>query len=121
MPIPEGMKPRFRIITRLIAAAYTLAGIGAAVAIYGVGGVANKLVLLVLAAGFLVLAVGLWSESVVAWWAGAGVVGLTILLSLVLHTPGGVGLVWLAALIGFAVSGFQGWRDGMNAPSRLAE
>jgi hypothetical protein len=114
------MEPRFGIITRVIAAVYALAGIGAAQAILGTGEVANKMVLLVLAAGSLVLALGLWSESVLAWWAGAAVVLLTILLSRVLNSPGGAGLVWLAAFVGFAVSGFQGWRDRVHAPTRPA-
>lgn len=70
VPTAEGMKPPLRVITRLIAAAYALAGIGVAMAIYRVGGVANKIVLLPLAAGFLVLAVRLWSESVVGWGQG---------------------------------------------------
>lgn len=115
------MQPRFGIVTQVIAAAFALAGIGAAIAILGVGDASDRLILLLLAVGFLVLALGLWSESVWAWWAGAAVVVLTVLLSRVLDTPRGAGLVWLATLVGFAVSGFQGWRDRVNAPTRQAE
>jgi hypothetical protein len=115
------MKPRFGIITRLIATTFAVAGIGAAVATYEVSGAGNKIVLLVLAVGFLVLAVGLWSESISAWWVGAVVVGLTVLLARVLGAPGGAGPIWIATFVGFAVSGFQGWRDGVNASAPAAE
>ena len=115
------MQPRFGSVTQVIAAAFALAGIGAAIAILGVGDASDRLILLLLAVGFLVLALGLWSESVWAWWAGAAVVVLTVLLSRVLDTPRGAGLVWLATLVGFAVSGFQRWRDRVNAPTRQAE
>ena len=107
----EVMQPRFGIVTRVIAAVFALAGIGAAMAILGTGDASDGLVLLLLAAGFLVLAVGLWAESTWAWWAGAAVVVLTVLLSRVLNVPGGAGLVWLGTVVGFVVSGFQGWRD----------
>ena len=42
MPIPECMKPRFGIITRLIATTFALGGIGAALATYGVRGRATR-------------------------------------------------------------------------------
>ena len=80
------MQPRFGIVTRVIAAVFALAGIGAAIAMLGVGDASDRLILLLLAVGFLVLALGLWSESVWAWWAGAAVVVLTVLLSRVLDT-----------------------------------
>ncbi|MGA9160523.1 MAG: hypothetical protein WB297_06620 [Actinomycetota bacterium] len=115
------MQPRFGIVTRVIAAVFALAGIGAAMAISGVGDASDRLVLLLLAAGFLVLAVALWAESIWAWWAGAAVVVLTIVLSCVLNVPGGAGLVWLATVVGFVVSGFQGWRDKVKVPPRPAK
>lgn len=80
-------------------------------AMLGTGDASDRLVLLPLAAGFLVLAVGLWAESTWAWWAGADAVVLTVLLSRVLNVPGGAGLVWLGTVVGFVVSEFQGWRD----------
>lgn len=107
----EVMQPRFGIVTRVIAAVFALAGIGAAMAMLGTGDASDRLVLLPLAAGFLVLAVGLWAESTWAWWAGADAVVLTVLLSRVLNVPGGAGLVWLGTVVGFVVSEFQGWRD----------
>ena len=114
------MQPRFGIVTRVIAAVFALAGVGAAMAVLGVGDASDKLALLLLAAGFLVLAMGMWAESIWAWWAGAAAVILTILLSRVLNVPGGAGLVWLATVIGFIVSGFQGWRDKAKIPPRPA-
>jgi hypothetical protein len=107
----EVMQPRFGIVTRVIAAVFALAGIGAAMAMLGTGDAFDRLVLFLLGAGFLVLAVGLWAESTWAWWAGAAVVVLTVLLSRVLNVPGGAGLVWLGTVVGFVVSWFQGWRD----------
>ena len=114
------MQPRFGIVTRVIAAVFALAGVGAAIAMLGVGEASDRLVLLLLAVAFLVLAVGLWAESISAWWAGAAVVVLTILLSRVLNVPGGAGLVWLATAVGFIVSGFQGWQDNVKDPPRSA-
>jgi hypothetical protein len=87
----------------------------------GVGDASDRLMLLLLAAGFLVLAVGLWAESIWAWWAGAAVVVLTTLLSRVLNVPGGAGLVWLATVVGFIVSGFQGWWGKVKVPPRTAK
>ena len=115
------MQPRFGVITRVIASVFALAGIGAAIAMLGVGDASDRLMLLLLAAGFLVLAVGLWAESIWAWRAGAAVVVLTILLSRVLNVPGGAGLVWLATVVGFIVSGFQGWRGKRKVPPRTAK
>jgi hypothetical protein len=115
------MQPRFGIVTRVIAAVFALAGIGAAMGTLGVGDASDRLVLLLLATGFLVLAVGLWAESIWAWWAGAAVVVLTILLSRVLNVPGGAGLVSLATAVGFIVSGFQGWRDKVKVALRTAK
>jgi hypothetical protein len=109
------MQPRFGVVTRVIAAVFALAGIGAAIAMLGVGDASDRLMLLLLAAGFLVLAVGLWAESIWAWWAGAAVVVLTTLLSRVLNVPGGAG-PRLASHRGwvhrFWVSGVVGQSEG---------
>ena len=105
------MHPRFGILTQVLAAVFALAGVGAVLAVLGGAGVSDTLVFLTLAAGFLIVAVGLWTEFVWAWWAGIAVVLLTIVLSGTLSSPVGVGLVWPATLVGFIVSGFQGWQD----------
>ena len=80
----------------------------------------QDLILVMLAAVFLIVAVGVWTEFVWAWWAGFAVVLIMILLSLALNSPVGVGLVWPATLVGFIVSGFQGWKDRDQVSSHPA-
>lgn len=109
------MHPRFGRLTQVIAVVFALAGVGAAVAVLGSAGT-DAVLLLALAAGFLMVSAGLWIESIWAWWAGVAVVLVTIILSRTLNSPTGVGFVWPATLVGFVVSGVQGWRDELRAP-----
>ncbi len=114
------MHPRFGIVTQVLAAVLAIAGLGATLAAMSGSSGTQDLILVLLAAVFLIVAVGVWTEFVWAWWAGLAVVLLTIVLSVALNSSVGVGLVWPATLVGFIVSGFQGWKDKDRASSHPA-
>jgi hypothetical protein len=111
------VKPRFGIITKVIAGAFALAGIGAGLAVFGDRSPVQVLILCLLTAAFLIVAVGMWTEFVWAWWAGASVTLLTIVMGRILKIAS-VGLVWPAILVGFVVSGVQGLRVSVRRGSR---
>jgi hypothetical protein len=109
------MRPRFGAVTQVISAVFALAGLGAALALLGSGSLSDDLELLALAVSLEMVAVGLWAEFVWAWWIGACMVALMALLSWVLGSSVGVGFVWPAVLLGFAITLVQGWRDKREA------
>ena len=103
------MRPRFGFLTRAVATFFAVAGLGAALAALHASGT-DVLVLILLAAGFLAVACGLWIDAVPAWWAGLAISAVTVVLDLlVLHDTGWI--PWLAILFAFAVSAAQGLRD----------
>ena len=102
------MRPRFSVLTRALGAVHFLAGIQAGVAELTIRASAfQQIWLLVLAVGYLIVGLGIWGEFVWAWWTGVALAGVVVVMR-----PTGLSLIWLAVLVGFAVSGVQGWRDG---------
>ena len=105
------MRPRFGILTRVLSVVFILAGVGAAEAeIFSQASVFAQVTLIVLAIGYLIVGVGVWGEFLWAWWAGGALTGVVVVMTLVLN-PKGFSLIWAAALVMFAISGVQGWRD----------
>lgn len=111
------MQPRFGIITKVIAGAFALAGVGAGLAVFGNRSPVQVLILCLLTAIFLIVAVGMWTEFVWAWWAGAAVTLLTIVMGRILKIAT-AGIVWPAILVGFVVSGAQGLYDNRRRINR---
>ena len=76
----------------------------------------DRLILLALAAGFLAVAFGLWIEALWAWWTGCAISTATVVLDLALvHDFDWI--PWLAFLIAFGATAFQGFKDRSRAPS----
>lgn len=117
------MRPSFGTLTRVLAAIFVITGLGAGYAALtagdqmtaGHGG--DRLILTVLAISYGVIGAGLWVELVWAWWAGAAVTIVTVVMSLALHTPDGGWVVWLVFLVLFALTAVQGRRAHRQPPS----
>ncbi len=111
------MRPRFSTITRVLSVVFLLAGMGAGWAALAAGNQVtpghgdDRVILVVLAVGYLVVGVGLWAELVWAWWAGVSIAAVTVVLSLVSHAPDAGWALWLVFLVLFAVTGVQGFRE----------
>jgi hypothetical protein len=111
------MRPRFGALTQVLAVVFLVAGIGAGFAalgsghqtVAGVGG--SRLILVALAIGYLVVGVGIWMESLWAWWAGVAATLFVVVMDPLLGSPDHGWIIWSAFLFGFAVSAAQGWRD----------
>jgi hypothetical protein len=90
------MRPRFGFLTRGLAAAFALAGLGAAsLALHAghqttPGHGADRLILCVLAAAFLAVAFGLWIGALWAWWTGLPLVVVRPALSKPFSLPDGM-------------------------------
>ena len=116
------MRPLFGTLTRVLAVVFVITGLGAAYAALtagnqttpGHGG--DRLILVALAIGYLVIGAGLWVEFVWAWWVGAAVTTATVVMSLAVHTPDGSWIVWLVFLVLFALTGVQGRRAHRQPP-----
>ena len=103
------MRPKFGFLTRMLAVVFIVAGVGAVEAGLHSGDQGNdKLLLLLLGIGFLVVGAGLGFDYVWAWWVGLGTTLLTVVLDLVLHVEDGGWVVWSGFLILFLISGVQG-------------
>ena len=117
------MRPRFGVLTRGLAAAFTIAGLGAA--LLGLhtgqqmtpGHGTDRLILFSLAAGFLAVAFGLLIEAIWAWWAGCAISAATVVLDLALVNDFDW-IPWLAFLIVFGASAVQGARDRRASVNR---
>lgn len=72
-------------------------------------------ILLLLAAGFLAIAAGLWLEYVWAWWAGVSAAIVVIVVGSVLNAPDSGWMIWSVFLVAFGISGVQGWVDESRA------
>ncbi|MGZ5299223.1 MAG: hypothetical protein ACXWDU_06055 [Actinomycetota bacterium] len=112
----------FGTLTRVLAAIFVISGLGAGYAALtagdqmtaGHGG--DRLILTALAIGYGVIGAGLWVESVWAWWAGAAVTIVTVVMSRALDTPEAGWIVWLIFFILFAITGVQGRRAHREPP-----
>jgi hypothetical protein len=114
------MRPRFGVLTQVLAVVFLVAGVGAGYAglnsghqtTPGTG--SNQVVLIGLAIGYLIAGVGIWMESAWAWWAGVAATLFVVVMDPVLGSPDHGWVIWSVLLLGFAVSGVQGWRDGLR-------
>jgi hypothetical protein len=114
------MRPRFGFLTKGLALAFALAGIGAAFAFLNAGHQTTPghgtdgVILCVLAVAFLAVGFGLAAELLWAWWAGVAISAATVVLDLLLaHDADWI--PWLAFLAAFCVSAVQGVRDRSRA------
>jgi hypothetical protein len=111
------MRPKFGFFTRMLSVVLVVAGVGAAQAGLHSGDQGNdKLILWLLAIGFLLLGVGLWAEYLWAWWVGLATTLFTVVMDLLLDLPDGGWVLWSAFLIAFVISGVQG-RAGPGSPT----
>ncbi len=115
------MRPRFGVLTRLLAVVFVLAGLGAGhAALFSghqstPGHGSDQMILVVLAIGFLVVGISLWAEYLWAWWAGVAITSFTVVLDLALKAPDRGWVLWSGFLVAFAISALQGRRDGSGA------
>lgn len=111
------MSPRFGALTRIAAAVFFIAGLSAFIAAVDGYRLSDRLILLVLAVGFMLVGVGILIERRWAWWTGVIATAVTILLARVLKVPDGTGPVWPGLLVLFVITAVQGWRDaGSDSP-----
>ena len=114
------MRPRFGTLTRVLAGAFVLAGIGAGIAGLSAGDQStpghawNREILLALALTNLVVGASLWMEYPWAWWVGLGLTSFTVVMDLLLHAIDGGWMIWSVFLVLFAVSAAQGRRDRLT-------
>jgi hypothetical protein len=101
-------RPRFSKVTRVVAALFGLAGVGALIAGLSAGNASDASILVCLAAGFLVIGAGVWMEYLWAWWAAIGVSLFTVVMTLALGFPLTSALVWSAVLALLVTSAIQG-------------
>src|SRR4051812_1396102 len=91
------MRPRFGGATRVLAAVFAIAGIGAGLSMLSTGDYSgsdsDRLVLLAVANVCIALAVGLFFEFAWAWWASTIISGAVAVLDLTLHADSGW-IVW---------------------------
>jgi hypothetical protein len=117
------MKPRFGTLTRILAAVFVIAGLGAGRAALAAGDQTtpghggDRLILVALAVGYIVIGASLWVEFAWAWWAGAVITIVTVVMSLALDAPEGDWIVWSIFLILFAITGAQGRRAHREPPT----
>jgi hypothetical protein len=111
------MRPRFGRLTQVLAAVFVLTGVGAG--IVGLnsgrqttpGSADNGLILLVLGAAYALVGVGLWIESISAWWAGLALTSFVVIVDLILGIHDGGLVLWSAFLVLFVISAAQGRRS----------
>jgi hypothetical protein len=108
------MRPRFGTPTRVLAAAFVIAAIGAVQA--SSGDSFARVSLTVMALVFLSIGVGLWLEYLWAWWLAVGLTAFVAVLGPVVHEPSGGWILWAMGLALLAVSGVQGYRDARHQP-----
>jgi hypothetical protein len=103
------MRPRFSVLTQVLAVVFAIAGLGAAMSGLSTRG-ADQVILLLLAIPFILVGVGMWIEDLRAWWAGLIMCAISVLASLIARL--GLGwMPWLAFLTMFFVSAKQGNSD----------
>jgi hypothetical protein len=103
------MRPKFGFFTRTLAVVFIVAGVGAAEAGLHSGDQGNdKLLLWLLAIGFLIVGAGLGFDYLWAWWVGFATTFFTVVMDLVLHVRDGGWVIWSGFLILFLMSGLQG-------------
>ena len=103
------MRPKFGFFTQVLSVVFIVAGVGAAQAGLHSGDQGNdKLIFWLLAIGFLLVGVSLWTEYLWAWWVGLATTVFTVLMDLLLDLPDGGWIVWSFFLIAFVISGVQG-------------
>lgn len=110
----EVMRPRFGRLTQVLAAVFVLTGVGAG--LVGLnsgrqttpGSADNGLILLVLGAAYALVGIGLWIESIRAWWAGLALTSFVVIVDLILGIHDGGLVLWSAFLALFAISAAQG-------------
>jgi hypothetical protein len=104
------MRPRFGFLTEMLSVVFVIAGVGAAQAGFHSGDQgSDKLILWLLAIGFLLVGVGLWMEYLWAWWVGLVTTLFTVVTDLLLDLPDGGWVLWSGFLIAFVITGAQGW------------
>lgn len=111
------MRPKFGFFTQVLSVVFIVAGVGAAQAGLHSGDQGNdKLVLWLLAFGFLLVGVSLWMEYLWAWWVGLATTVFTVVMDLLLGLPDGGWIVWSAFLVAFVISGVQGRSESRSHP-----
>jgi hypothetical protein len=114
--------PRFGTLTRILSAVFLIAGLGAGMAALTAGHQVRPehgwdgSILLGLSLGYAVVGIGLLIERVWAWWAGASIAALTVVMSIAMHAPDGGWVLWLLFLVLFGVTASQGSRGGPHPP-----
>jgi len=101
-------KPKFSKVTRSVAAVFMLAGVGALLAGVSAGTASDGMILAGLAAGFLVIGLGVWMEYLWAWWAATGVSAFTVIMTLASRFPIGSAVIWSVVLGLLVASAVQG-------------
>jgi hypothetical protein len=109
------VKPTFGTVTKLLAGIFVVSGVGAAYPALADSDGSNRIIFATLAIAFSAIGLGLWLESVWAWWAGFAVTAVTVVMSLVLKSPDHGGFVWPAVLLVWIASAIQAWRSRSNA------
>jgi hypothetical protein len=110
------VRPRFGRLTKVLAVVFLLAGIGAVIA--GVssghqttpGSAYDGPILLVLGVAFLLVAGGLWVESIWAWWAGITATSAVVIVDVIRGVFDGGFVLWALFFVLFATSAAQGAR-----------
>jgi hypothetical protein len=103
-------------LSQVLSVVFALAGLGAAIAGLSSGhqttpsSAYNGPVLVALGFIYLLVAVGLWVESIWAWWAGLALTAVVVMVDLGRGVLDGGLLVWAVSLALFAASAAQGLR-----------
>jgi hypothetical protein len=110
------MRPRFGRLTQALSVVFLVTGLGAGLAGLGSGhqmtpgSAYNGPILLVLGITYLLVGIGLWAESIWAWWAGFALTSVVVVVDLVRGIFDGGLLAWAVFLMLFAASAAQGVR-----------